>query len=124
MSVLDAIKSRRSVRTFDGAFDKPLTREAAGALVDALEAVRLAPSAVNKQPWRVILSGNKAHFYEKRSRGYNDGEWDIQKIDMGIALCHFEVAAKENGIRAVFDIADPGIAAAEDTVYIASFKCE
>ena len=109
---------------FDGAFDKPLTREAAGALVDALEAVRLAPSAVNKQPWRIVLSGNKAHFYEKRSRGYNDGEWDIQKIDMGIALCHFEVAAKENGIRAVFDIADPGIAAAEDTVYIASFKCE
>ena len=109
---------------FDGAFDKPLTREAAGALVDALEAVRLAPSAVNKQPWRIVLSGNKAHFYEKRSRGYNDGEWDIQKIDMGIALCHFEVAAKENGIRTVFDIADPGIAAAEDTVYIASFKCE
>ncbi|MBO7399910.1 MAG: nitroreductase, partial [Clostridia bacterium] len=102
----------------------PLTREAAGVLVDALEAVRLAPSAVNKQPWRVILSGNRAHFYEKRSRGYNDGEWDIQKIDMGIALCHFEVAAKENGIRAVFDIADPGIAAAEDTVYIASFRCE
>lgn len=109
---------------FDGAFDKPLTREAAGALVDALEAVRLAPSAVNKQPWRIVLSGNKAHFYEKRSRGYNDGEWDIQKIDMGIALCHFEVAAKENGIRTVFDIADPGIAAAEDSVYIASFKCE
>ncbi|MBR0136207.1 MAG: nitroreductase, partial [Clostridia bacterium] len=80
---------------FDGSFDKPLTKDATGAFADALEAVRLAPSAVNKQPWRIVLSGNKAHFYEKRSRGYNDGEWDIQKIDMGIALCHFEVAAKE-----------------------------
>ena len=124
MSVLDAIISRRNVRTFDGAFDKPLTREAAGVLVDALEAVRLAPSAVNKQPWRVVLSGNRAHFYENRSRGYNDGEWDIQKIDMGIALCHFEVAAKDTGKSAVLEISDPGIVSPADTVYIASFRCE
>ena len=109
---------------FDGAFDKPLTREAAGALVDALEAVRLAPSAVNKQPWRVVLSGDKAHFYEKRSRGYDDGAWDIQKIDMGIALCHFELAANELGIKTAFEISDPGIVLPADTAYIASFRRE
>lgn len=109
---------------FDGSFDKPLMAKSAGALADALEAVRLAPSAVNKQPWRVVLCGDRAHFYEKRSGGYASGAWDIQKIDMGIALCHFELAAKELGVKAGFEIADPGLETPADTVYIASFRCE
>ena len=109
---------------FDGSFEKPLTVESAGRLADGFEAVRLAPSAVNKQPWRVLLCGDKAHFYEKRSRGYGDGAWDIQKIDMGIALCHFELGAKEAGVKTVFEISDPGVDAPEDTAYIASFICE
>ena len=32
----------------------PLTREAAGLYWDALEAVRLGPSASNRQPWRML----------------------------------------------------------------------
>lgn len=108
---------------FDGSFERPLTEEAAGRLSGALEAVRLAPSAVNKQPWRVVLAGETAHFYEKRSRGYGDGAWDIQKIDLGIALCHFELGAAELGVKAGFEIADPGIKVPEDTGYIASFRC-
>ncbi|MBR6050511.1 MAG: nitroreductase [Clostridia bacterium] len=107
---------------FDGSFEKPLTEEAAGKLVGAFEAVRLAPSAVNKQPWRIVLCGGKAHFYEKRSRGFDDGEWDIQKIDMGIALSHFELALNELGLNAGFEISDPGIVVEDDTVYIASYK--
>ena len=107
---------------FDGGFDTPLTKEKAGACKDALEAVRLAPSAVNKQPWRVVLCGDKAHFYEKRSKGYVSGDgWDIQKIDMGIALCHFELAAKESGLDVTFEIADPGVSLPDDTGYIASY---
>ena len=107
---------------FDGGFDKPLTEEKAGALKDALEAVRLAPSAVNKQPWRVVICGDKAHFCEKRSKGYVSGDgWDIQKIDMGIALCHFELAAKECGLDVTFEIADPGIPIPENTEYVASY---
>ena len=105
----------------DGSFDKPLTKEKAGDVAPALEAVRLAPSAVNRQPWRVVLTGDKAHFYEKRSRGYDGGAWDIQKIDLGIALCHFESAAKELGFGTRFGISDPGLAAPADTVYTASF---
>ena len=35
---------------FDGSFDKSLAKENAGKCLDALEMVRLAPSAVNKQP--------------------------------------------------------------------------
>ncbi len=110
---------------FDGSFDAPLTPEAAGALSDVLEAVRLAPSAVNKQPWRVVLAGGKAHFYEKRSQGYVSGNgWDIQKIDMGIALCHFALTAEACGLSVSFETADPGLTVPENTEYIASYRIE
>lgn len=107
---------------FDGSFEKPLTREGAGKLADVLEAVRLAPSAVNKQPWRIVLCGEKSHFYEKQSRGYDNGGWDIQKIDMGIALCHFELAAQALGLRVAFETADPKISTGDGTSYIGSFE--
>ena len=106
---------------FDRSFDKPLTQEKAGAFAQVLEAVRMAPSAVNKQPWRIVLCDGMAHFYEKHSRGYSADGWDIQKIDMGIALCHFEMAAKELGLNVTFEIADPGLSVEEGTEYIASF---
>ena len=106
---------------FDGSFDVPLTPEKAGDLRDALEAVRLAPSAVNKQPWRAVVCGDRVHFYEKHSKGYvaADG-WDLQKIDLGIALCHFALTAKERGAL-TFEIADPGIAA-DGAEYIATYR--
>ena len=53
---------------FDGSFAVPLTQEKAGKLCHALEMVRLAPSAVNKQPWRIVVKDNAAHFYLKRSK--------------------------------------------------------
>ena len=84
---------------FDGAFDTPLLPEKAGAFRVALEAVRLAPSAVNRQPWRVVAAGDAVHFYEKSAKGYVSADgWDVRRIDMGIALAHFELAAKESGL--------------------------
>jgi len=106
---------------FEDSLDTPLTKEKAGKLADAFEAVRLAPSAVNKQPWRIVLCGDKAHFYEKHSRGYGANGWDIQKIDIGIALCHFEVAARASGLSVSADICDPGIKVPDGTEYAASF---
>ena len=107
---------------FEGSFEKPLSEAKADTLKDALEAVRLAPSADNKQPWRIVLCDNKVHFYEKHNRSNaSDGRWDVQKIDMGIALCHFELAAKESGQNVVFEINDPHLPAPADTEYIASF---
>ena len=41
---------------FDGSFDVPLTAEKAGKLFLPLEMVRLGPSAVNKQPWRLLVT--------------------------------------------------------------------
>ena len=59
----------------------------------ALELVRWAPSAVNKQPWRIVQKENKYHFYEKQDKGYvSDKTGDLQKIDIGIAMRHFTLA--------------------------------
>ena len=101
----------------------PLTPEKAGDLRDVFEAVRLAPSAVNKQPWRIVLCGDRAHFYECPNKGRVSADgWDIQKIDMGIALCHFALAAEERGVKTGFEIEDPKISVPENWQYIASYK--
>ena len=107
---------------FDGSFDKPLSESGAGELLEAFEAVRLAPSAVNKQPWRCVRCEDKVHFYEKRSKGFvSETGWDLQKIDVGIALCHFELAAKECGLAVSLQIADPAVPVPEDIQYIATY---
>ncbi len=106
---------------FDGSFNNPLSKENAGKWLDALEMVRLAPSAVNKQPWRVVVCDNTVHFYLKRSKGFTRTEkLDMQMIDMGIALCHFDLTAKENNLNIVFEQNDPKLES--DAEYIASFR--
>ena len=104
---------------FDGSFGTPLDQNKAGKLAEAFEAVRLGPSAVNKQPWRAVLCNDTVHFYENRRK--SEDQWDIQKIDLGIALCHFELAAEESGCRLSFQIQDPGLAEQGDAIYIASY---
>ena len=107
---------------FENGPGTPLTPEKAGGLREAFEAVRLAPSAVNKQPWRIVLRGGSAHFYECKNKNRVPAEgWDIQKIDMGIALCHFALAAEECGVKTVFGLGDPGIPVPETWRYVASY---
>lgn len=110
---------------FDGAFDTPLSKEKAGSLALPLKMVRLAPSAVNKQPWRVVVSDNTAHFYLKRSKGLgHEGKLDMQMIDMGIALCHFALTAMENNLRTSFVQDDPQLALGSEVEYVASYRME
>ena len=101
---------------FDGSIDVPLSEARYPELSEILEAVRLAPSAVNKQPWRVIVTPTGAHFYIKHDMGYIDSTgWDMQKIDMGIALCHFM-----SGTNGALELQNPGITTEAGTEYIAS----
>lgn len=65
------------------------------------------------------------HFYEEKTKGYDrESTGDIQKVDLGIALCHFEIAAKEVGLSGRFIQSDPGITTAEGTEYIATYTVE
>ncbi|MCR5088042.1 MAG: nitroreductase family protein [Oscillospiraceae bacterium] len=108
---------------YDGSPDRPLTAEKAGKLAAALEMVRWAPSAVNRQPWRVIVTGDALHFYEKQGKGFVSADgWDMQKIDIGIALCHFAAGMEDAGIRTEFVLDDPGLSQGSGLVYMASFQ--
>lgn len=84
---------------FKGDFNTPLTYEEAGEYGEVLENVRLAPSAVNKQPWRIVKEGKNFHIY-------NEAKMEMNKIDIGIALCHFELSAKEKGLAGEFKVLD------------------
>jgi nitroreductase len=91
---------------FAGNFSTPLTQAQAGKYSDALENIRLAPSASNKQPWRILrdTATNAFHFYLERAFGYKLREVPIQDIDMGIAMNHFELTAQEMGIKGKWQI--------------------
>lgn len=104
---------------FDGDLATPLTAE--GSVRKALDAVRWAPSAVNKQPWRVIRQDGSYHFYEKKDKGFeSEAVGDMQKIDMGIALYHFVRGLEEEGLKPAVEVKDPKIAVASDMEYIAT----
>ena len=99
---------------FDSGFGAPLARLQAGAYATPLEMVRLAPSASNKQPWRIIQHQDRWHFYMQRTKGYREG-WltrllgvaDMQRVDMGIAISHFEQTAAEVGAKGHWQVSDP-----------------
>jgi len=97
-------------------FGSPLTKDAAGEYAVPLEMLRLAPSASNRQPWRIVKDRNSWHFYLRRSRNYRTSKYakmlkmaDLQRIDMGIAMSHFELSARELGLQGEWQNEDPGI---------------
>ncbi len=102
---------------FENDFNTPLSDAADREL---LEAVRWSPTAVNLQPYRVVKMGKAFHFYKKHPAEYQRKVvWDVQKIDMGIALCHFLTVTDGK-----LTLADPGIPTAENTEYIATVTVE
>lgn len=112
-------------RFFEGSFDTPLQQSKAGKWAMPLEMVRLAPSATNKQPWRVIVDGNTVYFFEKKTKGYaSEKEGDIQKVDLGIAMRHFDLACEEAGIKGHWEFTAPAIALPANTDYIATWAAE
>lgn len=106
---------------FEESFMESLIPKHAGQFRDALEMVQLAPSAGNKQPWRAVVRGEKVHFYEKKSIPENP-LGDIQKVDIGIALAHFDLTLKENGTDGCFVAEDPGFEIDNRMEYIITYE--
>jgi nitroreductase len=101
---------------FENRLGAALAREAAGAYALPLEMVRIGPSASNKQPWRIIRDGDAWHFYLQRTPGYPGSVVstllridDLQRIDLGIAMCHFELTARELGLPGGWSVDEPPI---------------
>ncbi len=113
-SFIDLAKSRYSCRMYS---NTPVAKD---VILQILEAVRIAPSAVNAQPWRfvvltqselrnqinecysaewirsapvlVVACGNHTESWRRA-----DGK-DHCDIDLGIAIDHLTLAAAENGL--------------------------
>ena len=102
---------------FNAHFETPLSRNIAGTYALPLDMLRLAPSASNKQPWRIVKEAeeNIFHFFLTRTPGYkrDDKKYfrmaDLQRVDMGIAMCHFELTAKEQDLSGRWELRDPGL---------------
>jgi nitroreductase len=95
---------------FDGDRQHPMTEAAAGPYARVLAAVRAAPSASNRQPWRIVRSraDGRWHLGLQRTPGYYKlTPCDLQRVDMGIAMCHFALAAEACGLPGRW-VSDPG----------------
>jgi len=111
---------------YDSDFENALAREEAGVLLSPLEMVRLGPSASNKQPWRMVLSEDRTtvHFYLQHTPNYSGNKlgFEMQRIDIGIAACNFDLVCKEQGTPGAWVINDPLLKMkAPHTEYIASW---
>jgi nitroreductase len=102
-----------------------LSKEEAGQYRDPLEAVRLGPSASNRQPWRMIRDdAGLYHLYLMESKIYNRimGRIRLQNVDMGIAMCHFEMVAREQNLSGKWTANPAGAPAVPGLQYIATWS--
>ncbi len=115
---------------FEEDFGMIFSQEEAGDYEVPLEMVRLGPSASNKQPWRVVKEKDKPvfHFFLQRSKRYDKSEKlfsivDVQRLDMGIAMCHFELSAEEVGLTGKWSWdTPPALALPERVEYIVTWR--
>jgi len=80
----------------------------------ALEMVRLGPSIQNKQPWRIVHDpiSHAFHFYIEHSLpelylSQYEQVIDLQRVDMGVAMYHFEHTLQHFAIEGKWRIIDP-----------------
>ncbi|WP_202709831.1 nitroreductase family protein [Sporosalibacterium faouarense] len=98
---------------YDNDFNSPLSKENSDIYAVPIEMVRLGPSASNKQPWRIVLSKDRknCHFYLEHTPNYGGSKmgFDMQVIDMGIAMCHFDLTCRELNMDGEWKIDNPNI---------------
>lgn len=95
---------------FDYKLSNPLTLENSDDYKLPFEMIRIAPSASNKQPWRIVLSKDKTsvHFFLLHTNNSMIiAGYDIQKLDIGIAMCHFDMICKELSISGTWKNEQP-----------------
>ncbi len=101
---------------------RSLSAQEAGPYAPALSDLRLAPSASNKQPWRLSRLGKTYRFLIKRSLGYGSAfSFDIQRLDIGIAMKHFELSARAEGLEGSWHYENSLKGIAPDCEYIVSW---
>ncbi|QSX08438.1 hypothetical protein J0B03_11710 [Alkalibacter rhizosphaerae] len=118
-SVRDLIisKTKRKRKDFnDFFFTGALTEIEEEFQKEILEGVRWAPSAMNRQPVRVIWDEHRVHFY------LVDVSTSLRYLDMGVAMRHFEERALEHGIKGKWVVDEQ--ATLTNWVYLYTFVVE
>lgn len=109
---------------FENDFTNPLSEAKAAEYAFPLEMLRLAPSAANRQPWRVIYRDDAFHFY-REAKQKTKYSYDLQRLDVGIGACHFQLAAKEKNLAGSFTrLSETGITAPDNMKYLFSWVKE
>lgn len=102
-----------------------LSRQLVLLYEEALNMTRLAPSSGNTQPWRIFYSkdSDEYHFYKKPiNKGYEAK--GLHDIDMGIAMCHFELVAHKNGLKGNWIMyPEDQVRTIDQMQYISTWKC-
>ncbi|MFC0272819.1 nitroreductase family protein [Metabacillus herbersteinensis] len=111
---------------YSSTFENSLEKKQAGELGLPIEMVRLGPSASNKQPWRLVLTEDRkvCHFYIEHTPNYSAKlGYDMQLLDMGIAMCQFELACDELEIEGGWVVEDPKLVHPNEQIeYVGSWK--
>mgnify|MGYP000862146816 FL=1 len=105
-------------------FSKSLTKEDEGRYTDALDMLRLAPSATNAQPWAVVKEGDKFHFFCNYKNSINNDVKKIKHLDLGIALSHFHQTAMSDGLNGKLEVADIDFDVPKNMHYIITYIAE
>ena len=116
MDVYEAIRTRQSIRRYK---PDPVPDDALNRVLDAM---RLAPSAANRQPWRFIVvkdAATREHLanattgqefighapiiivacgWEDRAYSKMGGYWNALPVDVSIAFDHLTLAAAAEGL--------------------------
>jgi nitroreductase len=116
---------------FLGDFETSLGANA-GPLYTALDVARRAPSAKNRQPWRVVVSHDqrRIHLYAAFSlrkevgTGRKQYACPPEYLDLGIYFRSLEIGLLHSGQRGMLMVEDPGIAvpSTKDIEYIATWQ--
>lgn len=104
---------------FDGDLDHPLSDP--GEYENPLEMLRLGPSSGNTQCWRIVRGpGNVFHFHMRivKKKYHAAG---MHHVDIGIAMAHFELAAREAGLDGKWRVEDPRLPLPDATEYRVSW---
>jgi len=80
---------------YENDFKNPLDKTSNNEINEILEALRMAPSAANKQPWRIVKTDMTFDFYiePKAYMSEKNQKINVTYNDMGIARCHFKLMA-------------------------------
>ncbi len=62
-------------------------------MTEVIEAARLAPSAMNRQPWRFVVVGSRIHIFSKKNG--MDRPFRLDEFNFGVMFSHIAIASEE-----------------------------